>query len=209
VLTVLDFIGQHRKEFRLDLRYRALTGTSRRGLQCQIEQGFPFLPAGSQVVLDRVAQQTVLANVRNQLRFTRTQLIADVRSHGDLPLVAYLHAADRELVDVYRNNSSWTALRREAGRPAPAPGPGPGSGVRGPDEESLLRRTAAFAHVDDPERAQVYRRLVAGDGPRYDVLTAREQRLARMLLSPNWSPSASTGPGTFRRRSARDCSTSR
>jgi hypothetical protein len=130
VLTVLDFIGQHRKEFRLDLRYRALTGTSRRGLQCQIEQGFPFLPAGSQVVLDRVAQQTVLANVRNQLRFTRTQLIADVRSHGDLPLVAYLHAADRELVDVYRNNSSWTALRREAGRPAPAPGPGPGSGVR-------------------------------------------------------------------------------
>ncbi|MGH3517467.1 MAG: helicase-related protein [Haloechinothrix sp.] len=51
VLTVLDFIGQHRREFRFDVRYRALTGASRRGLESQIEQGFPFLPSGSQVVL--------------------------------------------------------------------------------------------------------------------------------------------------------------
>ena len=32
VLTVLDFIGQHRREFRFDVRYRALTGGSRRAL---------------------------------------------------------------------------------------------------------------------------------------------------------------------------------
>lgn len=44
-------------------RYRALTGASRRGLQRQIEQGFPFLPSGSQVVLDRVAQRLVLDDV--------------------------------------------------------------------------------------------------------------------------------------------------
>lgn len=177
VLTVLDFIGQHRKEFRFDMRYRALLGISRRGLQHQIEQGFPFLPAGSQVVLDRVAQGIVLDNVRTQLRFNRTQLAADVRSHGDLPLAAYLHQAERELVDVYRNNGSWTALRREAGLPTPSVGP---------DEGTLLRRIAAFAHVDDPERAEVYQRLVDVDGPRYDDLTEREQRLARMLLFTLW-----------------------
>ncbi|HEY3002244.1 MAG TPA: DUF3427 domain-containing protein, partial [Kribbellaceae bacterium] len=177
VLTVIDFIGQHRREFRFDMRYRALTGAGRRGLQRQIEQGFPFLPSGSQVVLDRVAQQIVLDNVRSQLRFTRTQLAADVRSHGDLGLAAYLHAADRELVDVYRSNGSWTTLRREAGWPTPS---------GGPDEGMLLRRMAAFAHVDDPERAETYQRLVAPDGPDYDELTKRDQRLARMLLFTLW-----------------------
>lgn len=177
VLTVLDFIGQHRREFRFDVRYRALLGTSRRGLQHQIEQGFPFLPAGSQVVLDRVAQGIVLDNVRTQLRFNRTQLAADVRSHGDLPLAAYLHQAERELTDVYRSNGSWTALRREAGLPAPS---------GGPDEGTLLRRIAAFAHVDDPERAAAYQRLVYINGPQYDELTEREQRLARMLLFTLW-----------------------
>ncbi|AIJ24064.1 type III restriction protein res subunit [Amycolatopsis methanolica 239] len=177
VLTVLDFIGQHRKEFRFDTRYRALTGASRRGLQRQIEQGFPFLPAGSQVVLDRVAQQIVLDNVRTQLRFTRAQLAADVRSHGDLALTGYLEAADRELVDVYRGGGSWTGLRRDAGLPVPP---------AGPDEGGLLRRMAAFTHVDDPERAEVYRRLVAVDGPAYEELTERHQRLARMLLFTLW-----------------------
>ncbi len=177
VLTVFDFIGQQRREFRFDLRYRALTGATRRGLQRQIEQGFPFLPSGSQVVLDRVAQDIVLRNVRTQLRFTRTQLAADVRSHGDLPLATYLREADRELVDVYRNGGSWTTLRREAGLPTPS---------GGPDEGTLLRRMAAFTHVDDPERADVYRRLLDVNGPRYDELTEREQRLARMLLFTMW-----------------------
>jgi superfamily II DNA or RNA helicase len=44
--TVLDFVGLHRREFRFDLRYRALLGGSRSDLQRQIERGFPFLPAG-------------------------------------------------------------------------------------------------------------------------------------------------------------------
>ena len=48
VLTALDFVGHQRKEFRFDVRYRALTGTTRRGLAHQVEQGFPFLPSGSQ-----------------------------------------------------------------------------------------------------------------------------------------------------------------
>src|SRR5690606_19039933 len=39
VLTVLDFVGYHRKEFRFDLKLRALTGTTRRGLERQIEKG--------------------------------------------------------------------------------------------------------------------------------------------------------------------------
>ncbi|GAY07453.1 DNA/RNA helicase of DEAD/DEAH box family [Pseudonocardia sp. N23] len=177
VLTALDFIGQQRREFRFDVRYRALTGSSRRGLADDIEQLFPFLPSGSALVLDRVAQRIVLDNVRRQLRFTRNDLVADIRSHGDLPLATYLHDADRELSDVYRKKGSWTALRREASLPTLA---------AGPDEEALLRRVANLSHVDDPERARAYAQLAAPAGPGYGDLTEREQRLARMLFFQLW-----------------------
>ncbi len=60
VLTVLDFIGQHRGEYRFDLRYRPLTGTSRSRLRQEIEHGSPFLPSGSQLALDRVAPRAGL-----------------------------------------------------------------------------------------------------------------------------------------------------
>ena len=60
VLTALDFVGHHRKEFRFDVRYRALTGATKGGLERQIEQGFPFLPSGCQIVLDEQAQAAVL-----------------------------------------------------------------------------------------------------------------------------------------------------
>ncbi|MDX6223884.1 MAG: hypothetical protein QOE64_260, partial [Frankiales bacterium] len=177
VLTALDFIGQHRREFRFDVRYRALTGSSRKALIADIERGFPFLPSGSQLVLDRVAQRIVLDNVRQQLRLTRRDLVADVRSHGDRSLAQYLDESGRELADVYKQSGSWTVLRREAGLPTlPA----------GPDESNLLKRGVAFAHVDDPERAALYARLADPDGPTYDDLTDREQRLARMLFFLLW-----------------------
>src|SRR5207302_7129431 len=40
-LTVLDFIGNQHTQFRFDLRYRALTGVTRRGLAREIARGFP------------------------------------------------------------------------------------------------------------------------------------------------------------------------
>jgi superfamily II DNA or RNA helicase/HKD family nuclease len=177
VLTVLDFIGQHRREFRFDVRYRALTGSSRRALLDDLEHGFPFLPSGSQLVLDRVARRIVLDNVEQQLKPGFRALVADLRSHGDLRLTDFLHESGRELADVYAQRRSWTGLRREAGLATPA---------AGPDERWLLGRMSAFARVDDRERAEVYARLADPAGPAYDDLTDRERRLARMLFFLLW-----------------------
>jgi superfamily II DNA or RNA helicase len=65
--TVLDFVGQHRREFRFDCRFRALLGGSRKDLVEQIENGFPFLPAGCHMQLDAVAKDRVLRNVRDAI----------------------------------------------------------------------------------------------------------------------------------------------
>jgi superfamily II DNA or RNA helicase/HKD family nuclease len=176
VLTVLDLIGQQRREFRFDLRYRALTGTSRSGLVRQLEQGFGFLPSGCELVLDSVAQKIVLENVKRQLNLSRKEVVAEVRSHGDLNLASWLEESGRELADVYRSNGSWTALRRAAGLPTSSDGP---------DEDRLLRRASAFTHVDDVERAAIYARLLH-EHVRYDELGEREQRYARMLFFSLW-----------------------
>jgi superfamily II DNA or RNA helicase/HKD family nuclease len=176
VLTVLDFIGQQARQFRFDLKYRALTGASRRQLERHIENGFPYLPSGCELVLDAVAQRTVLENVRRQLRLSRKELVAEVRSHGDLDLATWLGESGRELADVFRSNGSWTALRRAASLPTPD---------AGPNDEALLRRVSALAHVDDAERAAAYDALLRQP---VDVgaLADRDQRYARMLFFSLW-----------------------
>ena len=67
VLTVLDFVGHHRKEFRFDRKLRALTGDTRAGVERPVERGFPFLPSGCQIVMDRQSQTIVLDNIRSQI----------------------------------------------------------------------------------------------------------------------------------------------
>src|SRR5579859_4205388 len=66
-LTVLDFIGQQRREFRFDARFQALTGIPARKLPDAVEHDFPYLPSGCYVHLDRVAATIVVENLRAAL----------------------------------------------------------------------------------------------------------------------------------------------
>lgn len=177
VLTALDFVGHHRKEFRFDQRYRALTGSTRAQLLRDIETGFPFLPAGSQVVLDRQTQESVLAHVKGQISTTRKQLIADLRAHPTHDLAVFLRDSGVELADVVRSDRSWTELRRDAGLQVP---------LGGPREETLLKRVRAMVHVDDPERARAYSQWLADDAPAYDLADSRLQAYGRMLFFSLW-----------------------
>jgi Domain of unknown function (DUF3427)/Helicase conserved C-terminal domain len=176
VLTALDFVGHHRKEFRFDRRLRALTGQTRRGLERDIERGFPFLPSGCQIIMDRQAQQIVLENIRSQVGNRWPQVVAELRSYGDQDLRTFLHESGLELSDVLRNHS-WTELRRSAGLPTRS-----GSDL----EAALLKRIRTLAHVDDSVRSMAYRRLLADDAPSYADLSPAEQLLARMLFFSLW-----------------------
>lgn len=188
VLTVLDFIGQQRREFRFAPKYRALTGTSRAGLVRQVEDEFPLLPSGCQIILDRVAQKIVLDNIQSQLRFKRKELVQDVRSHAEILLEDYLSESGRELSEVYRKTGdSWTSLLRDAGLvTAEIPLITQRSGQSILEEKLVLKKMTALMHVDDPERAEMYMALVHPDAPAYEDLTDREKVLARMLFFTLW-----------------------
>ena len=176
VLTVLDFVGHHRKEFRFDQRLRALTGETRRGLVRAVERGFPFLPSGCQIVMDRQSQQLVLENIRSQVGNRWPQMVAELRAYGDQDLPTFLHESGLELSDVLRNHS-WTELRQAAGLPTRG----------GSDREAaLLKRGRALAHVDDPGRVEAYRWLLDDDAPGYGELGVADRRLADMLFFSLW-----------------------
>jgi superfamily II DNA or RNA helicase/HKD family nuclease len=192
VLTVMDFIGQQRREFRFDLRYRALTGYGRKELEKAVEDEFPYLPSGSQIVLDRVAQKVVLDNIKAQLRFNRAQLVRDIASYAETGLEAYLQQSGNDVKSIYRSTrDSWTGYLRQAGliegfSPLEAALSGRIQELSDADEKKLLGRMAALIHVDDPERAEAYSMLVGPNAPRYAELGMREQAFARMLFYTLW-----------------------
>lgn len=178
VLTVLDFVGHHRKEFRFDAKLRALTGHTRRGLERELERGFPFLPSGCQIVMDRQARSLVLENIRSQIANRWQQMVAELYSYGDQDLPTFLEESGVELSDVLRRGShSWTRLRRDAGLATRE-----GSVV----EQHLLKRIRAFAHIDDRPRAESYERLLSDGAPAYATLSPAEQQMARMLFFSLW-----------------------
>ena len=166
VLTALDFVGHQRREFRFDQRFRAMTGVGGKALQRQVEEGFPFLPSGSQIVLDRVAQNLVLENIRQQVAPRWAALVSEVRAHPDDQLASYLDASGRALEDILRNNRSWTTLCREAGKI---------DRDTGARETDLVKRVRALAHVDDRRRWAAY-----------TVDARRNDRCSRAQPSSDW-----------------------
>ena len=150
-LTVLDFIGAQHADFRFDLRYRALTGSSRQGLARDVEHDFPTLPAGCHIKLDAVAKSLVLRNLKTALSVRRPELIKELRRLGDVTLTEFLGETGLELEDLYRNKAigGWTGLRKSAGL-APEDGA---------DDAALTATIGRMLHVDDVDRLDRLRQL--------------------------------------------------
>lgn len=191
VLTVLDFIGQQRREFRFDVKYRALLDVPRKKLERIIDDGAPGLPSGCQLMLDRVARTIVLENIRSQLKLNKPALVNEIKSHGLIGLDDYLTESGRDVKDVYRKTGdSWTELIRRAGLISSRSPWEEELNRIGDDqlneERELLKRVTRFLHVDDAERADAYSALLSTSAPRYAELEPRVQIFARMLFYTFW-----------------------
>ncbi|MBI5518321.1 MAG: DUF3427 domain-containing protein [Deltaproteobacteria bacterium] len=177
--TVLDFVGHHRAEFRFDRRLRALLGGTRGEVAAQVTQGFPFLPAGCHLELDRVASDIVLASLRSAVpsRWTAKvdELRACARGVGEPTLATYLDASGLDLEDLYAGGRSWSDLCEGAGLPVLA---------AGPHEAPLRRALGRLLHIDDPGRIEAYQRLAGlRSAPEVQALALRDRRLLRMLVA--------------------------
>jgi hypothetical protein len=142
-LTVLDFVGTAHRDFRFDLRFRALLGGGTRvELKEAVEQGFPRLPSGCAIELERRAQAVILENLRRKLT-SWASLAEDVEP--GMTLGAFLARTSYDLQDVYRNNHTFSELRHRRGLVDHAP--------TGPIARALQRTL----HTDDVDRLTRFR----------------------------------------------------
>ena len=148
---VLDFVGQHRAEFRFDRLFSSLTGLSRGELMSEVEGGFGRLPPGCHIHLQKQTREQVLKSLRemtmqNWRRLkTELQAYAALRGRDSVQLANFVREQAIELDDIYRDASvsGWTQLIRDAGllsEPA------------GPEEAYFSRRFSQLLHMDDPLR---------------------------------------------------------
>ena len=189
-LTVLDFIGNANRKYRFDIKFKALTGGTRRDVLRQIEDDFPHLPPGCEIKLDRQAQDHVLENVKSavgtaELRFLTSELEDIARKHGpNVSLRTYLDEAQIELAELYSTSGrSWTDLRRRANLPGPAAGD--------EYEKALLRAMSRVQHINDRTRIATWLQWLAGDAPPKPARSAPSRSMT--LVTPP-SRSAPTRP---------------
>ena len=176
VLTVLDFVGQVRREYRYDVRYRALIGGTRHQVERAIEADFPLLPPGCALKLDRIAKETVLRNLRAAVRNARARLADDLRVLGpETRLRGLMEDAGVELEEIYTRPGSghcFIELRQRAGF------------EQSPVEDSRLKAIGRLLHVDDHERIETWRDLLLGDrSSGIEGLQGRKHRLGLMLFA--------------------------
>jgi len=144
------------------------------GGRAQIEDGFPFLPAGCSMQLDRVARELVLENVAHAIGSSFQSLANELRDLGrDVDLAGFLKEADLEPTDLYRNDWTWMALRRAAGLRAPP---------EGPDEKQLAKGLQRLIHVDDPVWIEVLMRVVT-EGTLLEVSEENKRILTGLSLT--------------------------
>ena len=166
-LTVLDFVGQQNKKFRMDLRFRAMTGLSRSELEGAVRDEFPRLPPGCDIRLDRMTTERVLKNLREALPSNLRDLVDELRRlavDGRRPTVGeFLEESGLEPEDLYRPGRSYLQVQSKAG-------------LFEGELPKNHHRIGSLAHADDRRRLAEYRRVVRE--------STFDERYGRMLAHP-------------------------
>jgi superfamily II DNA or RNA helicase/HKD family nuclease len=175
---VLDFIGNQRREFRFDQRFRALFGGTRQQVTHQIETGITRLPGNCYFRLDKESRKLVLENLKVQLRSSRAMMVAELTALAThlkrCPTLAeYLAETRYELDDIYKPSiGGWHALLTEAEllreRPTEA-------------DVMLSKRFQYLLHLDSTRRLNLYLSLLQKAESSPDGLPLLEKRMVQMI----------------------------
>ncbi len=145
-LTVLDFVGQTHRKYRLETKFTALLSRRRQRIDREIENDFPHLPPGCSIQLERIARERVLTKVRSVLH-DLNHFIPEVIQTWDrettkpLTIGHFLRETGLEATDLLsrRTWSEWKALAYN--RPLPSD----------PDLQSGRKALSRIALRTDPD----------------------------------------------------------
>jgi superfamily II DNA or RNA helicase len=177
--TVLDFVGIHRSEFRFDLRLSGLLGGTRKQLKEQVENSFPYLPAGCHMELDHVARDIIIESLKNALPSRWNEKVNELKrmiDGGVFPsLENYLRESGLGVEDIYTRNKCWSDYLEAANVDLY---------TTGSHETTLRRAIGRLLHIDDEERLDFYiESLDVAAKPKLAALSQRECRMLRMVVA--------------------------
>ena len=114
-LTVLDFIGQARRDYNFQERFRALIGKTRHSIQHYVEQGFSNLPRGSFIQLEKQTKEYILKNLK-QTSSSRKHFINKIKYFVEdtglaLTLENFVHYHGISLYELYGGRSGQRSFR--------------------------------------------------------------------------------------------------
>ena len=117
-LTVLDFVGQANSKYDFESKFKALLGKTNRGIVDQIKRGFPDVPTGCYIQLERKATEFILKNIKDSIG-TLSGLVSRISSFKQdtlleptlMNFVEYYHMDIREIYRKY----SFSRLTVRAG----------------------------------------------------------------------------------------------
>ncbi len=180
-LTVLDFVGQAHNNFRYDLRFLALIGNSKKRIDDELKEGFPHLPAGCSIQLERQAKERILNNIQESFNNNRLRIIEKIRRFtGDtgikLTITNFLEYYRMNPDEIYKT-ASWARLCTIAGE---------NTDFNDPDEVQLTKGFRRLLHINDYE---FINKLLNWLDNSFDEknLTANEIKLLTMLHFTLWN----------------------
>lgn len=118
-LTVLDFVANARDEYDFEGKFRAMIGKTSTAIKDEIENEFPHLPLGCSIVLEKVAKERILSNIKKATALKRKLIIDKIKNfknHTTLPLNIsnFTTISGISLERLYRRDS-FSKLCHEAG----------------------------------------------------------------------------------------------
>ncbi len=186
-LTVLDFVGQVHRRYRMDSKLKALLPKHRYAIDREVESNFPHLPAGCSIQLDRQSRQYVLENIRANLRNLATQVpdrLQTFTAETGLELtfgnfVSY-HDYEPERLLTAESWSGWKAKARLA--PVPVD----------PDFAILKNALVRTGFINGPAEIKRMRGIIRllAQGKAYEAL----QMAGNAALAVHYRMWAETGP---------------
>lgn len=154
-LTVLDFVGQVHRRYRLDIKLKSLLPKHRYAIDKEVGDNFPHLPAGCSIQFDRLSREYVLENIRTNLRNLATQVPERLQTFTsetkqDLTFGNFVryHKYEPERLLVAETWTGWKAKAQLAPTPTD------------PDLARLKKTLQRIASVSGPAEIKLLRNII-------------------------------------------------
>lgn len=186
-LTVLDFIGQANKKYNFEEKFTALITPPKKDVQKAIKQGFPFVPKGCYIQLEKKARDYILENIKRSLsgKSGIIQRIASFQEDSGLSLSLshFLDFYHMDIGNIYKGGkTSFARLCVMADVT---------DDFLEPLEETLSRAFTRICAIDSRNWIRFLQEILQTTSlPEYENLDQYHRRMLQMFQFTVWQQSA-------------------